>query len=195
MTINSLPELVGVGLFFYWRLSLFLVVAWFSFLVVNLASSPFGPLSTPQFTHWTRQVALLLKQTLGLEPAALFALDRGAPHVALYSAEGYRLLLERPEEFFQGFNPLVPLAIEKTMGLACFFSFFLLGGTCVFSPSVFFLFFFWGGGSQSRSGYVPFELLWDGVLLRRESIVDSCPWLFAWKPKTGQANFETLEKE
>ena len=39
MTINSLPELVGVGLFFYWRLSLFLVVAWFSFLVVNLASS------------------------------------------------------------------------------------------------------------------------------------------------------------
>ena len=53
------------------------------------------------------QVALLLKQRLGLEAVSLFALDRGAPHVPLYSPEGYRLLREEPETFFEGFNPVV----------------------------------------------------------------------------------------
>ena len=52
-------------------------------------------------------MALLLKQRLGLEAVSLFALDRGAPHVPLYSPEGYRLLREEPETFFEGFNPVV----------------------------------------------------------------------------------------
>lgn len=56
----------------------------------------------------TPQVALLLKRNLGLEAVALFALDRGAPHIRLYSDEGYRLLCEdEPLEFFEGFNPVV----------------------------------------------------------------------------------------
>lgn len=55
-----------------------------------------------------RQVALSLKRNLGLEAVAIFAVDRGAPHLPLYSDEGYKLLCEdEPLEFFEGFNPVV----------------------------------------------------------------------------------------
>lgn len=54
------------------------------------------------------QVSLLLKRNLGLEAVALFALDRGAPHLKLYTDEGYSLLCEdEPLEFFEGFNHVV----------------------------------------------------------------------------------------
>ncbi|CAJ1365037.1 unnamed protein product [Effrenium voratum] len=79
----------------------------------SFEGAPFALLGHSMGCQVMIEVALLLKQTLGLEPAALFALDRGAPHVALYSAEGYRLLLERPEEFFQGFNPLVYKLMQR----------------------------------------------------------------------------------
>ena len=62
----------------------------------------------PKLADTPQQVALLLKRNLGLEAVALFALDRGAPHIRLYSDEGYRLLCEdEPLEFFEGFNPVV----------------------------------------------------------------------------------------
>lgn len=57
---------------------------------------------------WSVEVALLLKRNLGLEAVTLFAVDRGAPHLPLYSEEGYRMLCEEePLEFFEGFNPVV----------------------------------------------------------------------------------------
>ena len=74
-----------------------------------------------------------LKQQMGLQPVAMFAIDRGAPHLPIYTEapaggclerhaklcsglaccaqEGYRLLcMDEPLEFFEGFNPTVYLA-------------------------------------------------------------------------------------
>ena len=71
-----------------------------------LKSLGLGFRDIPWHQHW--QVALLLKRNLGLEAVAVFAVDRGAPHLRLYSDEGYRLLCEdEPLEFFEGFNPVV----------------------------------------------------------------------------------------
>jgi len=54
------------------------------------------------------EVALRLKQRMGLQPVAMFPIDRGAPHIPIYTEEGYRLLcLDEPLEFFEGFNPTV----------------------------------------------------------------------------------------
>eukprot|EP00434_Breviolum_minutum_P022728 symbB.v1.2.020053.t2/scaffold1665.1/size106850/14 len=59
-------------------------------------------------------VALSLKRNLGLEAVAIFAVDRGAPHLPLYSDEGYKLLCEdEPLEFFEGFNPVVYKLMQR----------------------------------------------------------------------------------
>lgn len=54
------------------------------------------------------EVAALAQGLLGLEPVCLFPIDRGAPHLPLYTEEGYRLLcMKEPQEFFDGFNPMI----------------------------------------------------------------------------------------
>lgn len=54
------------------------------------------------------EVALRLKQRMGLQPVAMFPIDRGAPHIPIYTEEGHRLLcMDEPLEFFEGFNPTV----------------------------------------------------------------------------------------
>lgn len=73
-----------------------------------LEGAPFALLGHSMGCQIMVEVALSLKRHLGLEPLCMFALDRGAPHIPLYTDEGYRLLcLDDPLEFFEGFNPTV----------------------------------------------------------------------------------------
>jgi len=74
----------------------------------RLEGAPFAMLGHSMGVQVLLEVALLLKRNLGLEPKCIFAIDRGAPHLPLYNEEGYRLLcLDEPEEFFEGFNPMI----------------------------------------------------------------------------------------
>lgn len=74
----------------------------------ELEGAPFALLGHSMGCQIMVEVALSLKRHLGLEPLCMFALDRGAPHMSLYTDEGYRLLcLDEPLEFFEGFNPTV----------------------------------------------------------------------------------------
>lgn len=76
--------------------------------------APFALLGHSMGCQMMVEVALLLKRNLGLEAVTLFAVDRGAPHLPLYSEEGYRMLCEEePLEFFEGFNPVVHKLMQR----------------------------------------------------------------------------------
>jgi len=74
----------------------------------SLEGAPFALLGHSLGAQVMIEVALLAKRRLGLEPLCLFPMDRGAPHIHLYTDEGYRLLcMDEPQDFFDGFNPFV----------------------------------------------------------------------------------------
>lgn len=74
----------------------------------NLEGAPFAFVGHSMGVQVAIEVAVLCKRTLGLEPCSLFCIDRGAPHLKLYTDEGYEMLCsDEPQEFFEGFNPMI----------------------------------------------------------------------------------------
>lgn len=73
-----------------------------------LEGAPFSLVGHSMGVQVMVEVAMLAKKRLGLEPVCLFPIDRGAPHLSVYTPEGYRLLcMDEPQEFMDGFNPQI----------------------------------------------------------------------------------------
>merc|ERR1712061_455298 len=45
------------------------------------------------------------QRELGVSPLLAIALDRGAPHIPVYSEHGMRLLEDEPDEWAKAYNP------------------------------------------------------------------------------------------